>query len=149
MEPEPSPSAPRPPKDSAQKSLASTRRAVFARRRLDASASASSGGSPSLSTPSLIPQREPSPPRSPSSRPRQSPAPPSSLSLSSCHVSTSTLRPVSPFRGLSPIIVQSHGPESSGPPGFLADTSAQFHARLHTRDRPSTARLVSHFSFSF
>ncbi|XP_051246084.1 transcription factor HIVEP3 [Dicentrarchus labrax] len=137
MEPEPSQSAPLPSKDSTQKSSASTRRALFARRRLDASASASSGGSHSPSAPSLIPQREPSPPRSPSPRPHQSPAPPSSLSPSSCHVSTSALRPVSPVRGLSPRIVQSHGSESSGPPGSLADTSSQ----CHPRDRPSTARL--------
>ncbi|KAE8282340.1 Transcription factor HIVEP3 [Larimichthys crocea] len=85
--------------------------------------------------------RESSPPRSPPPRPRQSPAPPSSLSPSSCHVSSSPLRPVSPVRGLSPIIVQSHGSESPGPPGSLADTSAQCHACLHPRDRPSTARL--------
>ncbi|XP_070840472.1 transcription factor HIVEP3 [Chaetodon trifascialis] len=141
MEPEPSQSALVPPKDSTQKSSASARRALFARRRLEASASASSGGSRSPSTPSLIPQREPSPPQSPSPRPRQSPAPPSSLSPSSCHVSTSTLRPDSPVRGLSPIIVQSHGPESCGPPGSLADTSAQCHTCLHPRDRPSAARL--------
>ncbi|TMS18414.1 Endothelin-2 [Larimichthys crocea] len=141
MEPEPSQSARLPPKDSTQKSSASARRALFARRRLDASTLASSGGSRSQSTPSLVPQRESSPPRSPPPRPRQSPAPPSSLSPSSCHVSSSPLRPVSPVRGLSPIIVQSHGSESPGPPGSLADTSAQCHACLHPRDRPSTARL--------
>ena len=147
MEPEPSRSAPVPPKDSTLKSSASSRRALFARRRLDASASASSGGSHSPTAPSMIPQRESSPPRSPSPRPRQSPAPPSSPSPSSCHVSTSVLRPTSPVRGDSPIIVQSHVSESSGPPGSLADTSAQCHACLHPRERPSTARLVSHFSF--
>ncbi|KAM9340298.1 transcription factor HIVEP3 [Symphorus nematophorus] len=134
MEPEPSRSAQLPPKDSTQKSSASARRALFARRRLDASVSVSSGGSPSA--PSLIAQRELSPPPSPSPRPRQS-----SLSPSSCHVSTSALRPVSPVRGLSPVIVQSHGSESSEPPGSLADTSAQCHACLHPRDRLSTARL--------
>lgn len=149
MEPEPSQSAPPPPRDPTQKSSASARRALFARRRLDASASASSGGSRSPSAPSLIPQRGPSPPRSPSPRPCQSPAPPSSLSPSSCHVSTSALRPVSPVRGLSPIIVQSLGLESSGPPCSLADSSAPCHTRLHPRDRPSTARLVSLFSFCF
>ncbi len=146
MEPEPTQSVPLPPKDSTQKSSASARRALFARRRFDASASASSRGSLSPSTQSLIPQREPSPP---SPRPRPSPGPPSSLSPSSCHVSTSALRPVSPIRGLSPIIVQSHGSESSGPPGSLADTSAQCQAFIHPRGRPSTARLVSHFSFCF
>ena len=151
MEPEPSRSARVPPKDSTpdSKSSASARRALFARRRLDASASASSGGCHSPPAPSSVPQREPSPPRSPSPRPRQSPAPPSSLSPSSCHVSTSAPRPTSPVRGLSPIIVPSHGSESSGPPGSLADTSAQCHACLHPRERPSTARLVSHFSFCF
>ncbi|XP_070703024.1 transcription factor HIVEP3 [Pempheris klunzingeri] len=141
MEPEPSQPAPPPPKDSSQRSSASARRALFARRRLDASASASSGGSQSPSAPSLIPQREPSSPRSLSPRPRLSPAPPSSLSPSSCHVSTSALRPVSPVRGPSPVIVQSHGLQSFGPPSSLADTSAQCHACLHPRDRPSTARL--------
>lgn len=146
MEPEPNQSVPLPPKDSTQKSSASARRALFARRRFDASASASSGGSHSPSTQSLIPQRELSPP---SPRPRQSPAPLCSLSPSSCHVSTSALRPVSPIRGLSPIIVQSHGSESSGPPGSLADNSAQCQACIHPRGRPSTARLVSHFSFCF
>lgn len=149
MEPEPSRAASLPPKDSTQKSSASARRALFARRRLEASASASSGGSRSPSTPSLIPQREPSPPHSLSPRPRQSPAPSSSLSPPTCYVSTSTLRSGSPARGLSPIIVQSHGSESSGPPGSLADTSAQCHTCLHPRDRLSAARLVSHFSVGF
>ncbi|XP_042291088.1 transcription factor HIVEP3 [Thunnus maccoyii] len=137
MEPELSRSLTLNPKDFTKKSSASTRRALFARRRLDASAS--SGGSPSPSTASLIPQREPSPPRSPSPRPRHSPAPPSSLSPSSCHVSTSPVRPASPVRGLSPVIVQSHGAGTSGPPGSLADTSVQ--RCLYPRDRPSTARL--------
>ncbi|KAM7372826.1 hypothetical protein PAMP_007722 [Pampus punctatissimus] len=120
------------PNDSTQKSSASARRALFARRRLDVSAS--SGGSLSQSTPSLIPQREPSPPHSPSPRPRHSPAPPPPLS-------TSPLRPASPVRGLSPVIVQSHGAETLGLPGSLADTSAQDQACLYLRDRPSTARL--------
>lgn len=143
MEPEPSRSLTLNPKDSSQKSSASTRRALFARRRLDASAS--SEGSPSPSTPSLVPRREPSPPRSPSPKPRHSPAPPSSLSPSSCHVSTSPLRPASPVRGLSPVIVQSHGAGTSGAPGSLTDASAQCQACLYPRDRPSTARLVSLF----
>lgn len=148
MEPEPIQSVPPSPKNSTQKPSASARRALFARRRFDASASASasSGGSRS---PGSIPQRDPSPPRSPSPRPPRSPAPPSPPSPSSCHVSTSALRPVSPVRGLSPIIVQSHGSGSSGPPGSLADTSARCHDRLHLRERPSTARLVSHLSFCF
>lgn len=129
------------PADSTQKSSASARRALFARRRLDASASSRSSTS-SPNAPSLIPPREPSPPRSPSPMPpRRTPAaPPSSLlSASSCHVSTSPLRPASPVRGLSPVIVQSHGAGTSGPPGSLADTSAC----LYPRDRPSTARMVS------
>ncbi|XP_042363072.1 transcription factor HIVEP3 [Plectropomus leopardus] len=137
---EPSRSVPLAPKDSTQRSSASVRRALFARRRFDASASASSRGCHSPSPQPLIPQRELSPPRSPSPRPHQSPAPPSSPSPSSCHISTSALRPVSPVRGLSPVIVQSHGSESSGPLGSLADTSAHCQACLHPRDRPSTAR---------
>ncbi len=132
------------PKDSNQKSSASARRALFARRRLDASASTSSTGSHSPSTPLLVPQRELSPPHSPSLRPLMSHAPPSSLSPSSCHISTSVLRPVSPVRSLSPIITQSYGSESSGPPG----SSIQFHNCLRPRDRPSTARLVSHSVFA-
>lgn len=144
MEPEPSRSLAVTPNDSTQKNSARTRRALFARRRLDASAS--SRGSQSPSAQSLTPRREPSPPRSPSPRLTQSPAPPSSLSTSSCHVPTSPLRPVSPVRGLSPIIVQSHGFDFSGPLGSLADTSAQCQTCLHPRDRQSTARLVSHFS---
>ncbi|XP_037651955.1 transcription factor HIVEP3 [Sebastes umbrosus] len=129
MEPEPSRSVPLSPQVSSQKISASARRALFARRRLDASASASSGDSHPPTTQLLIP------PRSPSPGPSQSPAPPSSPSPSSCQVSTSTLRPVSPVRGLSPIIVQSHGSESSGLPGSLADTSS------HPRGRPCAARL--------
>lgn len=148
MESKPSQSAPLHPKDSTQKSSASARRALFARRRLDLSASATSRGSHSPSTPSLIPKREPSPPGSPSLQPHQSPASLSSLSSlspSSCHVSTSAPRPVSPVRGLSPIIAQSHGAESSGPAG----SSTQCHDCLRPRDRLSTARLVSHFNFCF
>ncbi|XP_049890560.1 transcription factor HIVEP3 [Epinephelus moara] len=140
MEPEPSRSVQLPPKDSTQRSSASVRRALFARRRFDASSAASSRVCHSPSTQPLIPQREPSPAHSPSPRPCQSPAPPSSPSPSSCHVSTSALRPVSPVRGLSPVIVQSHGSESSGPPGSLADTSAHCQACFHPRDRPSAAR---------
>nr|XP_046274055.1 LOW QUALITY PROTEIN: transcription factor HIVEP3 [Scatophagus argus] len=140
MEPEPSQSASLPPKDSTQKKSASARRALFARRRLDASASASSGGPPSPNTPSLITQKETSPSCSPSPRPPQSSAPPSTLSPSGCHVSTSTLRTVSPVRGLSPIILQSRRSESFRPPGSLEDTCAQCHTCLHPRDRPSTAR---------
>lgn len=138
--PESSQSIPLPPKDSTQKSSASARRALFARRRFDASTSASSGGSRSPGTQPVVPQREPSPPRSP---------PPGPHSPSSCHVSPSALRPVSPVRSLSPIIVQSHGLEFSGPPGCLADTSAPCRGCLHPRGRQSTARLVSHFSFCF
>ncbi|XP_039978644.1 transcription factor HIVEP3 isoform X2 [Xiphias gladius] len=141
LEPEPSRSLTHTSKDSTQKNSARTRRALFARRRLDASAALSSRGSHSPSTQSFTPQREPSPPRSPSPRPQQSPAPPSSVSPSPCHVPTSPLRPVSPVRLLSPKIVQSHGSDSSGLPGSLADTSAQCQTSLDPRDRPSTARL--------
>lgn len=141
-EPEHSPSASR---DAPQRRSASTRRALFARRSLDTSASASSGGSHSPTTPSLVPSgRRPSPPRSPSPRPRHSPPPPSS-----CHASASALRPGSPVRGLSPRIVRPHGPKVSGSPGCLPDTSTQCHATqcLHPIERPSTARLVSVRSF--
>ncbi|XP_022070935.1 transcription factor HIVEP3 [Acanthochromis polyacanthus] len=139
MEPEHSPSLPATPKDSTHRGSASARRALFARRRLDASASVSSGGSRSPSTHTVTPQRELSPPCSPSPRPRHSPTPTSSsLSPSSCHVSTAPQRPVSPVRGLSPVILQSQGTDSSGPPGSLADNSAQ---TLHPRGQPSTARL--------
>ncbi|XP_031134421.2 transcription factor HIVEP3 isoform X1 [Sander lucioperca] len=138
--PESSQSIPLPPKDSTQKSSASARRALFARRRFDASTSASSGGSRSPGTQPVVPQREPSPPRSP---------PPGPHSPSSCHVSPSALRPVSPVRSLSPIIVQSHGLEFSGPPGCLADTSAPCRGCLHPRGRQSTARLsVDEFGLS-
>ncbi|AWP04814.1 putative transcription factor HIVEP3-like [Scophthalmus maximus] len=117
MEPDPGASVPLPPKDSARKSSAKARRALFARKPLDASTSLS-------------------PPRSASPRP-----PPASLSPSDCLVSNSPLRPVSPVRGLSPVIVQPHGSTSCGPPGSLADTSAQRHTSFHPRDRPSAARL--------
>ncbi|XP_029298447.1 LOW QUALITY PROTEIN: transcription factor HIVEP3 [Cottoperca gobio] len=112
MEPEPSQS-----EESTQKSSASAMRALFARRRFDASASSSVSRSPS--TPP-----SPSPPPSPSS----------------CHVSTAALRPVSPVGGLSPVTAQHGGSDSSGPPGSLADASAQCRARLHLRNRP-TAEL--------
>lgn len=132
-------------RDSTQKSSASARRALFARRRLDASTLASSGGPHSPSSQILTPQIELSPSRNPSPRPCQSPAPPSSLSLSSCHVSTASQRPISPVRGLSPIIVQSQGSHSYGFLGSLADTSAHCQAHIHPRDQASTARLVSDF----
>ncbi|KAF7655867.1 hypothetical protein LDENG_00049250 [Lucifuga dentata] len=114
-----------------QKSLASsasTRRALFARRRLDPSASALLGGSQSPNNRSMTPRSQSSPPRTPSPHPRS----PSSLSPSSCHVPTSPLRPNSPVTGCSPIKVQSHGSESSGSPGSVA---------RRPRERPATARL--------
>ncbi|XP_034402006.1 transcription factor HIVEP3 [Cyclopterus lumpus] len=135
MEPEPSRSVPLSPEGSTPKSSASARRALFARRRFDASASASSGGSRSPSTHALNPRREPSPPRSPSPGLHQSPAPLSSPSSPGCRVSTSTLRPVSPVRGLSPVTVR-----SPGPPGSLADSFAPSQACLHPGDRSSNAR---------
>lgn len=139
MEPEPGRSVPLSPEGSTPQSSAGARRALFARRRFDASASASSGGSrsPSARHP-RSPRREPSPPRSPSPGGRPSPAAPSSPG---CHVSTSALRPVSPVRGLSPVTVQ-----SSGPPGSLADAFAPSQARLHPGDPSSHARAVSRFS---
>ncbi|XP_068432357.1 transcription factor HIVEP3 [Clinocottus analis] len=137
MEPEPSRSVPLSPVVSTPKSSASARRALFARRRFDTSASASPGGSRSPSAQAVIPRREPSPPRNPSPGLRQSPAPSSSSPSSpGCHVSTSTMGPVSPVRGLSPVIVQ-----SSGPPGSPADSFAPSQARLHPRGRSSNARV--------
>lgn len=147
VETEPSTSAPRPHRDWAPKSSASARRALFARRRPDASASAFSGDSPSSNTPRVTLQRESSLPRSPSPRPPYSPAPPSSLSSSSCCVSTSTLRPVSPFQGLSPVIVQSNESDSFRPQSSLADVSVQCQGRLPPKDWPSTTKMVSDFSF--
>ncbi|XP_069567602.1 transcription factor HIVEP3 [Brachyistius frenatus] len=141
VKPECSSSLPLPPKDSTQSSSASTRRALFARRRLDASASGSSRGSRSPSTQSSTPPREPSPPRSPSLRPRRSPTPPSPLSPPSCHVSTTPQRQISPVRGLSPRTAQSQGSDPAGPPGALADATAQCQTCLHPRDQLSAARL--------
>uniref|UniRef100_A0A3Q3J4E7 C2H2-type domain-containing protein n=1 Tax=Monopterus albus TaxID=43700 RepID=A0A3Q3J4E7_MONAL len=141
MAPEPSQSLLLTSKDSTQKSSASTRRALFARRRLDASTLVSFRESHSHSPQSQTPRREPSPPRSLSPRPPQSPAPSSCFSPSTCHVSTSPLRPGSPVRGLSPIIVQPQESGSSRPPGCLADTSAQCQTCLHPAELPSTARL--------
>lgn len=142
MEPERSQSLPLTPKDSIQTSSASVRRALFARRRLDASASSSTREHHSPSTHSLTPQREPSPPHSLSPGSPQSPAPPSSFS---CHVSNSPQRPGSLVRDLSPTIVQSHGSLSTGPPGSLVDTCAQCQSGPRSGDQPSTERLVSHF----
>lgn len=149
MEPEPSRSLPLTPKDSIEKSSASVRRALFARRRLDTSASLSAREQHSPSTHSVTLQKEPSPPRSLSPVPHRSPAPPSSFSPLSCHVSNSPQRPDSPVRSLSPTIVQSHGLDSTGPPGSLLDTSAQCQSCHRSSDRPSEARLVSHFSICF
>lgn len=146
MEPEPGQPLIFNPTDSAQKNSARTRRALFARRRLDASASVPSTGAHSPTAQPLTPRREPSPPHSPSPRPPQPHAPPPTLSPNSCHISASPLRPVSPVRGLSPVITQPHGSESSGPPGSLADSSAQYQPHQHPRDRPATGRLVSPLS---
>nr|XP_040044641.1 transcription factor HIVEP3 isoform X1 [Gasterosteus aculeatus aculeatus]XP_040044642.1 transcription factor HIVEP3 isoform X1 [Gasterosteus aculeatus aculeatus]XP_040044643.1 transcription factor HIVEP3 isoform X1 [Gasterosteus aculeatus aculeatus]XP_040044644.1 transcription factor HIVEP3 isoform X1 [Gasterosteus aculeatus aculeatus]XP_040044645.1 transcription factor HIVEP3 isoform X1 [Gasterosteus aculeatus aculeatus] len=135
MEPEPGRSVTLSPKSSA-----SGRRALFARRRLDASTSASSEGSRSPRPRPLMPRGDPSPPRSPSPRARRSPAPLSSPSSPSCHVSSSTLRPVVPVRGLSPVTVQPHGSESRGPAGSFADLFAPSKARLHPGGRSANAR---------
>lgn len=122
---------------------ASARRALFARRHLQPSASAPSRGPSSPSSQS--PRRESSPPRSPSPRPHQ--PPPSSLSPSGCHVSLSPLRPISPVRGLSPVTLQSHGSGSLGPSSSYTATSAQNQICLLPRGRAATARLVSYFFF--
>lgn len=139
MEPEPGRSVTLSPKSSA-----SGRRALFARRRLDASTSASSEGSRSPRPRPLMPRGDPSPPRSPSPGARRSPAPLSSPSSPSCHVSSSTLRPVVPVRGLSPVTVQPHGSESRGPAGSFADLFAPSKARLHPGGRSANARPVRH-----
>ncbi|XP_026156764.1 LOW QUALITY PROTEIN: transcription factor HIVEP3 [Mastacembelus armatus] len=139
MEPEPSQSLMLTLKDSTQKSSASARRALFARRRLDASATMSSRESNSTS--SETPRRELSPTHSLLPRTLDSPAPQYILSPSSCLVSTSPLRPVSPGRHLSPTIVQSHESDFSRPPGSLAATSVQCHTCLQPVEHPSTARL--------
>ncbi|XP_076013181.1 transcription factor HIVEP3 [Genypterus blacodes] len=123
-------------KDSAQKNIASsasTRRALFARRRLKPSASASPGGSPSPSGQSTTARSQPSPTRTPSPSPCPR-SPLSSLTPSSCHVSTSPLRPASSIR------VQSHVSGSPGSPGSISGTFAQCQ-NYHPRERPATARL--------
>ncbi|XP_062414423.1 transcription factor HIVEP3 isoform X2 [Pungitius pungitius] len=107
-------------------SSAGGRRAVFARRRLDASASASPGGPrPPRSQPAM-PRREPSPPRGPSPG---SPAHLASPSPPGCHA-----RPVSPVR------VRSCGSSPSGPAGASARLLAPPKARLHPRGRSAAAR---------
>lgn len=100
-----------------EKSSASIRRALFARTRLDASLSAA-------------------PPRSPPPGPLRSSTLPSSPSLS-------TLRPESPFPGLSPV-VQARVPEPSAPPAPLADAASGGRACLHG-DGAASTRLVSPF----
>ncbi|XP_029370468.1 transcription factor HIVEP3 [Echeneis naucrates] len=137
-EPEPNQLLELNPNDSSTRASARTRRALFARKHLDTSASMFSRGSHLPSTQAMDPHRETSPPHSPSSRPHLTPAPPPSLSPSFCHVSPSALRSDSPVRALSPIIVQPHGLETFGPPGSLADTATQC---LHPRERVSTVRL--------
>ncbi|KAM4539036.1 transcription factor HIVEP3 isoform 2-T4 [Odontesthes bonariensis] len=88
-------SLPLTPKDSPQ-SLASARRALFARRRLDASASPSPRCSRSPCSQSPNPRREPSPPSNPS------PASPSSLSTHTAQASPATQTAASPARCISP-----------------------------------------------
>ncbi|XP_029701061.1 transcription factor HIVEP3 isoform X2 [Takifugu rubripes] len=117
--------APQPAGGAAQKSSASVRRALFARRRLDASSSP--GGSPS---PSTAPATIQKPPRSPSPGPLRTSTPPSPLS-------SSTSRPVSPFPGLSPI-VPALMPEPPVPPGPPGDAASRGGARLHGAGAAST-----------
>ncbi|XP_072226164.1 transcription factor HIVEP3 isoform X2 [Leuresthes tenuis] len=99
------------PKDSTQKSLASARRALFARRRLDASASPSSRCYRSPCSQSPNPQRE-----SPSNPP---PASPSSLSTPTAQASPAPQTAASPARCISP--GQTPGSESSAPRGSPSD----------------------------
>ena len=105
------------PRGAAQRSSASVRRALFARRRLDASSS------PGVGAASLA--EAPAPPRSPSPVPLRRSSPPSSLSVS-------TPTPLPP--GLSPV-VRARVPE----PG--ADASS----RGLQGDGAAAARLVSLF----
>ncbi|KAM9307148.1 transcription factor HIVEP3 [Pholidichthys leucotaenia] len=128
------------PKEMTQRGSASARRALFARRRLNAEASVSSRSPHSPTSQPVAPQRDHSPPHSPSPRLQQSLSPHLSLSPS-CHASTAPQRPVSPVRGLSPVIVQSQVSDSSGPPGSLAGSFTQCQNRLHAREQPSGARL--------
>lgn len=135
--------APQPAGGAAQKSSASVRRALFARRRLDASSSP--GGSPSPSTAPPTIQPPPSSPRSPSPGLLRASTPPSPLSLS-------TSRPVSPFPGLSPIVPEPPVPpgppgaaaSGGGPPGGAASGGGPC---LHGAGAASM-RLVSPFSFN-
>ncbi|KAM4549578.1 transcription factor HIVEP3 isoform 1-T2 [Fundulus diaphanus] len=122
-----SPSLPFTTKDGTKKSSASTRRALFARRRLNASASASSGASHSPCSQSPSSGREPSPPGSPSPRPHQSSAPPPSLSPST--------RPVSPLlnKAASPVRGQTEGPDPAGLPGSPAAQSQTCSQLQHPR----------------
>ncbi|XP_041868149.1 transcription factor HIVEP3 [Melanotaenia boesemani] len=109
------------PATSTQKSSAGARRALFARRRHNASESPSTGDPPSPGS-----GREPSTPSDPSSRPHQSPAPP--LILSTCQVSAD-----SPVPGLS-----------SAPGGCQAGVSAQCPPCPHLTDQMSAARPLVH-----
>ncbi|KAM8841492.1 uncharacterized protein hivep3a isoform 2-T3 [Spinachia spinachia] len=112
-----SPGSREPPRDRLPpESAAGGRRALFARRRLDASSPASSEGARSPRAQPPMPRGDASPPRSPSPGPRRSPAPLSSPA--------SAGRPASPVRGLSPATVRSPGSESSGPAGSFADLFA-------------------------
>ncbi|KAM4725040.1 transcription factor HIVEP3 [Anableps anableps] len=107
-------SNPLPSQDATRKSSASTRRALFARRRLNAS----SGAPHSPPTQSPDSGRALSPPRSPSPGPRPSPGPsPPPLSLSSCPVSSVLNTAASPARGQSP---GSHSAGLRGPPAGRA-----------------------------
>ncbi|XP_023201131.1 zinc finger protein 40-like [Xiphophorus maculatus] len=104
-----------PPPTPSRKSSTSTRRALFARRCLNAS---SSGASHSPHTQSPDPGREPSPPRSPSPGPHPSPALTSPLSPSSRPVSSVLKTAVSPVRG------PAEGSNSAGLPSSPAGGSA-------------------------
>ncbi|XP_029022522.1 transcription factor HIVEP3 [Betta splendens] len=134
-----SPKEPEPsrPKDAVKPGSASARRALFAQRRINASASASTSEHHSPSPQIQAPQREPPLPCSLSPEPHGSPGTPPA-SPSSCHVSNSPPRAESPVRGSSPAVVQSHGSDSSEPLSSSADTSASC---LHSRDYSSTVRL--------
>ncbi|XP_034016316.1 transcription factor HIVEP3 [Thalassophryne amazonica] len=142
LKPDPSRTPRVTPKESTQKTTvipASVRRALFARRRLEPSASTRSRGSYSPRSLPLTPQSEGSPPRSPSPRPLQPPASSQHSLLSSVSTTSSLLRLDSPSR------VQSRRPGSSGPSGFLEADPAQCRGYPHPKEQPTASLSVDQF----
>lgn len=107
------------PRDSTQRTSASVRRALFARRRFQPTACTPPGGSPQP------PQKEPSPPRHHQSpNPPQSPVPPSTCSSPSCYVSSSIEGSCFSVRCFPPRNVHSPNTRLSGSPGSQTHISA-------------------------